>query len=96
MDFKGPQTEVPVGNSGTETQSATGWQGMTIKDILEKVDLFNFTMLSEEEKEAKLAKEESPDYTESTVSKFKMIVLFFMCLIIIYHCIYFFNFFMIS
>jgi len=73
MDFKGPQTEVPVGNSGTETQSATGWQGMTIKDILEKVDLFNFTMLSEEEKEAKLAKEESPDYTESTIVKPKAI-----------------------
>ena len=77
MDFKGPQTEVPVGNSGTETQSATGWQGMTIKDILEKVDLFNFTMLSEEEKEAKLAKEESPDYTESTVSKFIMVEEYF-------------------
>jgi len=75
MDFKGPQTDVPVGNNSLqgETQTATGWQGMTIKDILEKVDLFNFTMLSEEEKEAKLAKEESPDITDSMVVKPKPI-----------------------
>ena len=70
MDFEGPQTNVPVGNNSSqgETQTAAGWQGMTIKDILEKVDLFNFTMLSDEEKEAKLAKEESPDLTDSMVS----------------------------
>ena len=95
MDFKGPQTEVPVGNSGTETQSATGWQGMTIKDILEKVDLFNFTMLSEEEKEAKLAKEESPDYTESTVSKVIVIESdILICLLLEF--VYIFQSFMIS
>jgi len=75
MDFEGPQTNVPVGNisSQGETQTAAGWQGMTIKDILEKVDLFNFTMLSDEEKEAKLAKEESPDLSDSVVMKPKAI-----------------------
>ena len=46
-----PQTDVPVGGNNTQTDSATGWQGMTIKDILDKVDLFNFTMLSDEDEE---------------------------------------------
>ena len=30
-------------------QPPGGWQGMSIKDILEKVDLFNFTSLGDEE-----------------------------------------------
>jgi hypothetical protein len=29
-----------------------GWQGLTIKEILEKVDLFNIATLDEEEKKA--------------------------------------------
>lgn len=76
MDFKGPQTDIPVGNNssqGDTTTISSGWQGMTIKDILEKVDLFNFTMLSDEEKDAKKEKEQSPDITETVVVKPKPI-----------------------
>lgn len=42
----GPQFDVPVGNTGnSQPGGASGWQGMTIKDILEKVDLFNVTSM---------------------------------------------------
>lgn len=56
-NFEGPQINIPVGNTdlvaptsgGTAINS--GWQGMTLKDILENVDLFNFTMLTEEDED---------------------------------------------
>ena len=38
----GSQVNVAVGNSA-QAGNGVGWQGMTIKDILEKVDLFNLT-----------------------------------------------------
>jgi len=42
----GPQCQVPLGTSTTtQPGGVSGWQGMTIKDILEKVDLFNITSL---------------------------------------------------
>jgi len=48
----GPQVNVPVGNA--LSGGVSGWQGMTIKDILEKVDLFNITTLvGDEEKKLK-------------------------------------------
>jgi len=72
-----PQTDVPVGNN-TQTDSATGsssgWQGMTIKDILDKVDLFNFTMLSDEDEEklkAAKAELEAPEPVEKKPKIFK-------------------------
>lgn len=71
------QTDVPVG-SNTQTASATGsasgWQGMTIKDILDKVDLFNFTMLSDEDEEklkAAKAQLEAPEPVEKKPKIFK-------------------------
>ena len=63
-----PQTDVPVGNS-TQTDSATGWQGMTIKDILDKVDLFNFTMLSDEDEEKLKAAKAELEAPEPVVRK---------------------------
>ena len=63
-----PQTDVPVG-SNTQTDSATGWQGMTIKDILDKVDLFNFTMLSDEDEEKLKAAKAELEAPEPMVRK---------------------------
>ena len=63
-----PQTDVPVGNK-TQTDSATGWQGMTIKDILDKVDLFNFTMLSDEDEEKLKAAKAELEAPEPVVRK---------------------------
>ena len=40
------QSGVPSGINGLQGYNCTpggGWQGMSIKDILEKVDLFNFS-----------------------------------------------------
>jgi len=50
--MEGPQMDVPVGNGGQGPTSG-GWQGMSIKDILERVDLFNFTTLVEDEDKKK-------------------------------------------
>jgi len=48
----GSQTDIPVGNTDQVVSTATNnWQGRTLKDILDKVDLFNFTMLTEEDDE---------------------------------------------
>jgi len=44
----GPQVNVPVGNT-LAGGAVSGWQGMTIKDILEKVDLFNITTLVDDD-----------------------------------------------
>ena len=68
-----PQTDVPVGNN-TQTESTTGasssgWQGMTIKDILDKVDLFNFTMLSDEDEEKLKAAKAELEAPEPVVRK---------------------------
>ena len=63
-----PQTDVPVGNN-TQSESATGWQGMTIKDILDKVDLFNFTMLSDEDEEKLKAAKAELEAPEPMVRK---------------------------
>ena len=41
-----PQVNMATGNQA-QAGNGVGWQGMTIKDILEKVDLFNLTTFSE-------------------------------------------------
>ena len=48
----GPQADVPVGSiAQCESIGVSGWQGMTIKDILEKVDLFNITTLVDDDEQ---------------------------------------------
>jgi len=60
--------DVPVeNNSRVESTDASGWNGMTIKDILEKVDLFNFTMISDEKEQKK--KEAKPNIKMSDEKK---------------------------
>jgi len=54
-----------------------GWQGMTIKEILEKVDLFNITAMIDDEKEAK--KVHQKDNT-SEVNQTTIFLLLFWCL----------------
>jgi len=44
--MEGPQVNMASGNQA-QAGNGVGWQGMTIKDILEKVDLFNLTTFSE-------------------------------------------------
>ena len=44
--MEGPQVNMATGNQA-QAGNGVGWQGMTIKDILEKVDLFNLTTFSE-------------------------------------------------
>lgn len=69
-----PQTDIPVGNTNrvasTGNNTATpSWQGLTIKDILENVDLFNFTMLTDEEDEKLKAMKSSLTDTVSDSKK---------------------------
>ena len=66
----GSQTDIPVGNTDQVVSTATNnWQGRTLKDILDKVDLFNFTMLTEEDDEKlKETKAFLEDTAESKVS----------------------------
>lgn len=46
----GPQLDVAVGTApNAQPGGVSGWQGMTIKDILEKVDLFNITSLVDDD-----------------------------------------------
>lgn len=46
----GPQYDVAVGTTANaQPGGVSGWQGMTIKDILEKVDLFNITSLCDDD-----------------------------------------------
>ena len=40
MSMNGPQVNIPVGAQNDNI----GWNGLTIKEILEKVDLFNITV----------------------------------------------------
>ena len=44
--MEAPQVNMATGNQA-QAGNGVGWQGMTIKDILEKVDLFNLTTFSE-------------------------------------------------
>ena len=64
--MNGTQMNIPVGSiTGTSTtplSNGNGWQGMSIKDILEKVDLFNFTTLVDDGEDTKKQK----DNTNST------------------------------
>ena len=59
--MNGTQMNIPVGSiTGTTTPSLSngnGWQGMSIKDILEKVDLFNFTTLVDDGEDTKKQKD---------------------------------------
>ena len=48
----GPQLDVAVGTApNAQPGGVSGWQGMTIKDILEKVDLFNITSLVDDDQQ---------------------------------------------
>ena len=43
-NFLGPQLNIPVGAPETPGSNVGAWQGLTIKEILEKVDLSNIIM----------------------------------------------------
>ena len=52
LNMEALQVEVPGGANGLQGYSGMsggGWQGMSIKDILEKVDLFNFPTLVDDD-----------------------------------------------
>ena len=51
----GPQVDIPVGAPETPGSNIGAWQGLTIKEILEKVDLSNIIM--EEDNKQKIAKD---------------------------------------
>lgn len=52
----GPQLNIPVGAPETPGSNVGAWQGLTIKEILEKVDLSNIIM--DEDTKLKVAKED--------------------------------------
>merc|ERR1712088_448849 len=54
MSQFGPQVDIPVGAPETPGSNIGAWQGLTIKEILEKVDLSNIIM--EEDNKQKIAK----------------------------------------
>ena len=54
MSQMGPQVDIPVGAPETPGSNIGAWQGLTIKEILEKVDLSNIIM--EEDNKQKIAK----------------------------------------
>merc|ERR1711936_100800 len=54
MTYAGPQVDIPVGLPETPGTNIGAWQGLTIKEILEKVDLSNIIM--EEDNKKQLAK----------------------------------------
>ena len=58
----GPQMDVTGGINVAQSHGASGgsWQGMSIKDILEKVDLFNFTSLNDDDGQKKNDRKEYP------------------------------------
>ena len=66
--MEGPQVNVAMGNQA-QAGNGVGWQGMTIKDILDKVDLFNFTMLSDEDEEKLKAAKAELEAPEPVVRK---------------------------
>ena len=53
--------------NGNSDAHMPGWQGLTIKEILEKVDLFNIATMSEDEKSEKNDKKNSGNGGESKV-----------------------------
>jgi len=55
MSQMGPQVDIPVGAPETPASNIGAWQGLTIKEILEKVDLSNIIM--EEDNKQKNCKE---------------------------------------
>jgi len=61
----GPQMDVSGGINVPQSHGAAGgcWQGMSIKDILEKVDLFNFTSLADDDGQKKSDRKEYPTMT---------------------------------
>merc|ERR1712109_256506 len=54
MTYAGPQVDIPVGLPETPSTNIGAWQGLTIKEILEKVDLSNIIM--EDDSKKNLAK----------------------------------------
>jgi len=54
MTYAGPQVDIPVGLPETPGTNIGAWQGLTIKEILEKVDLSNIIL--EEDNKKQLAK----------------------------------------
>lgn len=83
MDFgvkmdEGPPADVNAGSDyvgGGVTGGGVGsggiWQGMTIKDILEKVDLFNITTLDEDDEEIGKQKADIKPDIKPNISGFK-------------------------
>ena len=57
--MEGLQGGVPGTTNGLQGHVAN-WQGMSIKDILEKVDLFNFTTLVDDDGQKKKDTKEYP------------------------------------
>jgi len=55
-NFVGPQVNIPVGAPETPGSNIGAWQGLTIKEILEKVDLSNIIM--DEDSKTKVVKED--------------------------------------
>merc|ERR1712004_524039 len=54
MTYAGPQVDIPVGLPETPSTNIGAWQGLTIKEILEKVDLSDIIM--EDDSKKNLAK----------------------------------------
>ena len=62
--MEGPQLDIPVGaTQNSHPGGVSGWNGMTIKDILEKVDLFNITSLVDDDYQK--VKDTKPSFTMS-------------------------------
>ena len=75
-NLAGPQTNIPVGNTDQieatgNTTGTSSCQGLKIKDILEKVDLFNFTRLTEEKHEHSKETEAFLEEADSKVRNYK-------------------------
>lgn len=49
MSGSGPQIDIPVGLEAQSNGGGAAWTGLTIREILEKVDLFNITTVDDEE-----------------------------------------------
>ena len=65
----GPQVDVEVGNTSKgESVCVSTWPGMTINDILEKLDLSNFTTVVEEDDQKLKDTKEYPIVTDLKVS----------------------------
>merc|ERR1712004_154797 len=50
MTYAGPQVDIPVGLPETPSTNIGAWQGLTIKEILEKVDLSDIIMENDSKK----------------------------------------------